>query len=65
MAKNDCYLKSRQLRERYANVSEMWIWRRLHGDADFPKPLVIEKRRMWKLSDLEKWERKRASHEVA
>jgi hypothetical protein len=54
----DCFLTTRQLRTRYGGTSEMWVWRRLHHDPDFPHPLVISGRRLWKLSELVAWERK-------
>jgi len=41
----------------------VWLWRRLHEDEVriFPKPLVINRRRMWRLSELEAYERLVAS----
>lgn len=54
---DDCLLTSRQVRERYGNVSDMWIWRRLHEEGGtFPQPLVISRRRFWRLSELVAWE---------
>jgi hypothetical protein len=52
------FLTSRQVRERYGNVSAMWIWRRLNEpDSNFPKPTVIASRRFWRECDLIAWER--------
>ena len=31
-------INSRQVREMFGGVSEMWLWRRLHDDSGFPKP---------------------------
>ena len=56
----DRFLNSRQVRERYAGASDMWLWRRLNDDSDFPKPIEIAGRRYWKLSALVAWERARA-----
>jgi predicted DNA-binding transcriptional regulator AlpA len=56
----DRYLSARQVRARYADASDMWIWRRLNDDSRFPKPLEICGRRFWKLSDLIAWERNQA-----
>lgn len=54
----DVFLASRQVRARYGDSSDMWLWRRLHDDdSGFPQPLKIHGRRFWKLSDLEIWER--------
>jgi predicted DNA-binding transcriptional regulator AlpA len=60
-AQDDRYLNSKQVRARYADASDMWLWRRLKDGSGFPKPLEICGRRFWKLSDLAAWERARAS----
>ena len=52
---DEMFLPAKQLRERY-QVSDMWLHRRLHDESGFPKPLVINKRRFWKLADLRAWE---------
>jgi predicted DNA-binding transcriptional regulator AlpA len=54
---DDRYLSAKQVRARYADASDMWLWRRLNDDSDFPKPLEICGRRFWKLSGLIAWER--------
>lgn len=62
MSKNDaadCFLNSAQTRARYGNASDMWLWRRLHDDSGFPPPIVINRRRFWRLSELVAWERSR------
>jgi hypothetical protein len=53
----DCFLTAVQVRQRYGNASDMWLWRRLRDDSEFPRPIQIRKRRYWKLSDLIMWER--------
>jgi predicted DNA-binding transcriptional regulator AlpA len=54
------YLKSKHVQERYC-VSAMSLWRWLHDDKlRFPKPMYIGKRRYWKITELEEWERARA-----
>jgi predicted DNA-binding transcriptional regulator AlpA len=58
---NDRFLNSKQVRARYADASDMWLWRRLNDESNFPKPLHIENRRFWKLSELVAWERHRAA----
>ena len=55
----DRFLTTRQVRARYGDASEMWIWRRLQDTSGFPKPMEICGRRFWKLSDLIVWERSR------
>ena len=34
----------------------MWLWRMLHGDPSFPKPIYINKRRHWRWRELREWE---------
>ncbi len=53
----DGYLNSTKVRDRYGEVSDMWLNRRLRDDPEFPKPLIIQSRRYWLLADLIKWER--------
>lgn len=54
---NEVFLTTRQVRERYGNVSAMWVHRRLtEGKTDFPIPIMIANRRFWRLSDLVAWE---------
>ena len=50
------YLKARQVRSRYGDVSHMWLVRR-QKDAGFPSPTIFGGIRFWKLSDLERWEK--------
>ena len=49
------FLKARQVRARYGDVSHMWLVRR-QKDAGFPSPTILGGIRFWKLSDLERWE---------
>jgi predicted DNA-binding transcriptional regulator AlpA len=56
----DVYLAAKQLRARY-DVSDMTIWRWLDDEKlSFPRPIYINRRRYWKLRDIEAWERSRA-----
>ena len=50
------FLKARQVRARYGDVSHMWLVRR-RKDAGFPSPTILGGIRFWKLSDLERWEK--------
>jgi predicted DNA-binding transcriptional regulator AlpA len=54
---DDYFLTAMQVRQRYGNASDMWLWRRLRDDSEFPRPIEIRKRRYWKLSELIMWER--------
>ena len=52
------YRNARQVRARYAGLSDMTLWRWLHdGDLGFPQPIRINGRRFWKEDDLTAWER--------
>jgi hypothetical protein len=53
----DCFLTAAQTRVRYGHVSDMWLFRRLRDGSGFPQPLVVNKRRYWRLSELIAWER--------
>jgi hypothetical protein len=59
--RNQKFIAARQVRQRYGNVSHMWIERRLETDPTFPKPIYIAKRRFWDLEALERWERDKAT----
>lgn len=59
----DIRLTAPQVRARYGRRSDMWLWRLLRNDPSFPRPLVINSRRYWKVSDLEAWEIFQASKE--
>jgi predicted DNA-binding transcriptional regulator AlpA len=57
MQTEEVFLPSRKVKERYGNVSDMWIWRRLHEEgSNFPQPLRINGRRFWRLQDLVNYE---------
>jgi predicted DNA-binding transcriptional regulator AlpA len=45
-----------QVRAHFGGKSDMWLWRVLHGDPTFPKPIYINKRRHWRWSELRQWE---------
>jgi hypothetical protein len=53
---NERLLSAAQVKRRYGNASDMWLWRRLHDSSGFPHPLLICPRRFWKLSALVAWE---------
>jgi predicted DNA-binding transcriptional regulator AlpA len=57
-------LPARQVWTRYG-VSDRTIDRWLaRADLGFPKPVEINRRRYWKLADIEAWERSRASSKM-
>lgn len=57
----DLHLPARKVWERYG-VSDVTLWRWCHDhDMNFPEPLRINRRRYWRLADLEAWERQHTS----
>lgn len=50
------WLNSAAVRARYGDVSDMWLWRRLHDDSGFPQPMVIRRRRHWDEEELDIWD---------
>lgn len=66
MNQHEILLTAKQLRARYGGVSDMALWRWLRDDRlTFPQPLVINRRRYWKLSELMRWELARAAERAA
>jgi predicted DNA-binding transcriptional regulator AlpA len=61
----DRFLTAAQVRRRYGDASDMWIWRRLHDDSGFPKPMVIGRRRLWSLTALTAWEGRAGAEAVS
>lgn len=62
---NDIFLTAAQVRRRYGGVSDMTLHRWLHDSAlDFCQPIVIGRRRYWRLTDLQKFERRRVGQKM-
>ncbi|WP_338050330.1 helix-turn-helix transcriptional regulator [Rhizobium mesosinicum] len=54
------YLTAKQVQERY-QISSMSLFRWLKSDTlNFPRPMVINRRRLFDEQDIAEWERKRA-----
>jgi predicted DNA-binding transcriptional regulator AlpA len=54
------YLTANQVRERFGKISDMTLWRWLQDDElGFPKPVVIQRRRFFRLDDIEHFEANR------
>jgi predicted DNA-binding transcriptional regulator AlpA len=65
MQDQQSFLPAADVCARYG-VSDMSLWRWLRDEAlDFPQPLRIHRRRLWKLADLEAWETSRLTREDA
>jgi predicted DNA-binding transcriptional regulator AlpA len=57
-------IPSTTVREICGGISDMSLWRWLNDPAmNFPRPLVISRRRYWRETDIAKWiaERERAA----
>ena len=60
------YITTAQLRQRYGNVSHMWVERKLKSDPDFPGPVTFGSMfRFFRLADLEAYERACAAKHYA
>ena len=55
-ADDERLLTAAQVKRRYGNASDMWLWRRLHDSSGFPQPLFICGRRFWRMAALIAWE---------
>jgi hypothetical protein len=53
----DRFIGTRELQRRYGNISHMTVERRLAKDPSFPRPIKFGHLRMWKISELENYER--------
>lgn len=55
------YLTATQVKHRY-KISEMTLWRWLRDEKmEFPQPMVVNRRKLFKEDDLTAWERKRTT----
>jgi hypothetical protein len=57
---DDVLLRAIQVRRRYGEASDMWLFRRLRDDPTFPRPIFIGPARYWRLSSLLAWEHAQA-----
>ena len=63
---DDIHLSARQVLRRYGGRSDMWLWRLLQDrNSGFPKPLIINNRRYWRLADLRNCELSQAAKQEA
>jgi predicted DNA-binding transcriptional regulator AlpA len=61
VTRKDRFLSGPGVDERY-DISAMTRWRWQHNPSiKFPKPIEINRRKLWRLSDLEEWERSRVA----
>jgi predicted DNA-binding transcriptional regulator AlpA len=50
------YSTAKQVRERYGGRSDMWIYRRLAEDPNFPRPFTIKKLRLFDDDELDAYD---------
>jgi predicted DNA-binding transcriptional regulator AlpA len=57
----DNFLTARQVCARFGEISSMTLWRWLHDPKlGFPQPLVINRRRLFRIADIEAFEARAA-----
>ena len=55
-------LTAAQVRQRFGNISDMTLWRWLNDESlAFPRPIVVNRRRLFPLSALLAFEARKAS----
>ena len=56
------YLTANQVRARFGGISDMSLWRWLNNEQlGFPRPLVINRRRFFRLDQIEAFEQRAAN----
>lgn len=56
------FITASQVRSRFGNISDMTLWRWLRDEQlRFPRPLVIQRRRFFRLDQIEEFEQKRVA----
>jgi predicted DNA-binding transcriptional regulator AlpA len=53
------WLTAPQVRQRFGGRSDAWLWRILHDDPNFPRPMVIKQMRYWDENEIEAYEETR------
>jgi len=56
MEPSSTYLTAGQVKQRYGGRSDMWLFRAVRDDVDFPKPMKLRGQRYWRLNALVAWE---------
>jgi len=55
-------LTATQVRQRFGGISDMTLWRWLHdGAVGFPKPVVINRRRYFRVADVDAFQERHHS----
>jgi hypothetical protein len=51
------FISSRQLLARYGGRSQMWLYRKLQAEPEFPKPTYFGRLQFYRLDELERYEK--------
>jgi len=63
MSELTIYLNANQVKKRYGNLSEMGLHGWLNDEVlDFPQPVYFNRRRFWRVQDLDEWDAGQASN---
>ena len=61
MPDESALITSKAVRSHFGGISDMTLWRWANNPAlDFPKPIIINRRKYWRESDISAWERQAA-----
>lgn len=55
------WITAKQVCERYGGRSLMWLWRKLHDDANFPRATYFGRIQFFSVAELEAYERRCAA----
>jgi hypothetical protein len=55
------WLSGKQVRDRYGGKSEMWLFRKLRDDPDFPRPRYSGHLKIFSVDQLDEYERNLAT----
>jgi hypothetical protein len=50
------WASNRQVRDRYGGKSQMWLWRKVAHDPDFPKPVYFGRIQMYGIAALDAYD---------
>lgn len=60
-ARDAVWIDGPQVCRRYGGRSHMWLVRLLENDESFPRPMIVNRLRYWRVDEIVKWERAKAA----
>lgn len=51
------WMTAKQLMAHFGGVSQMWLWRKIETDPDFPRPVFIGRFRYFRVDEVEAYDR--------